>query len=145
MTWYLPVTVCLVADVCGNFGRAFCSRGECRSRPGIFRVCFTPVWKPEGTPGRHWVSKGAGGKPCVLVRCDCGRSEPFLIRTAALLNTRRPTRSCGCLHLSDVPVGTRFGHQVTISLPRSENRDDGKPNEVLADVAVTAAANAPSW
>src|SRR5487761_1813048 len=30
MTWYFPVTVCLVADVCGNFGRAFWVRGECR-------------------------------------------------------------------------------------------------------------------
>jgi hypothetical protein len=39
MTWYFPVTVCLVADVCGNFGRAFCSRAECRSRPGMLRVC----------------------------------------------------------------------------------------------------------
>src|SRR5487761_1098667 len=39
MTWYFPVTVCLVADVCGNFGRAFWVRGECRSRPGRFRAC----------------------------------------------------------------------------------------------------------
>src|SRR5438876_52279 len=39
MTWCFPVTVFLVADVCPNFGRAFCTRGECRSRPGMFRVC----------------------------------------------------------------------------------------------------------
>ena len=38
MTSYFPVTVSLVTDVCGNFGRAFCSRGECRSRPGMLRV-----------------------------------------------------------------------------------------------------------
>jgi len=39
MTWYFPVAVCLVADVCGNFGRAFLLARECRSRPGRLRVC----------------------------------------------------------------------------------------------------------
>jgi hypothetical protein len=91
------------------------------------------------------VHKNTDGKPYVLVRCDCGHSEPFLIRTSQLLKTTRPTRSCGCAHLSDVPVGTRFGHQVTIGLPRSESRDDGKPNKCSSTSAVTAAATAPSW
>ena len=89
------------------------------------------------------VHKNIDGKPCVLVRCDCGRSEPFFIRTSALLKTTRPTRSCGCAHLSDVPVGTRFGHQVTTSLPRSESRDDGKPNEVLVDVRCDCGSDRP--
>jgi len=33
------VTVVLVALTCGNFGRAFCARSECRCRPGMFSVC----------------------------------------------------------------------------------------------------------
>jgi hypothetical protein len=28
VTWGFPVTVVLVAEACGNFGRAFCARGE---------------------------------------------------------------------------------------------------------------------
>ena len=39
VTWGFPVTVCFVAEVCANFGRAFWARSERRSRPGIFRVC----------------------------------------------------------------------------------------------------------
>src|SRR6266498_3138634 len=39
VTWGFPVTVCLVAGVWGNFGRAFWARSECRSRPAAFRVC----------------------------------------------------------------------------------------------------------
>jgi hypothetical protein len=39
VTCGFPVTVCLVAVVCGNFGRAFWARSEWRSRPGTFRVC----------------------------------------------------------------------------------------------------------
>src|ERR1022692_1635430 len=35
----MPVTVFLVAGVCGNRGRAFCSRGEWRCRPVVTRVC----------------------------------------------------------------------------------------------------------
>ena len=89
------------------------------------------------------VHKNVDGKPCVLVRCDCGRSEPFLIRTSALLKTTRATQSCGCAHLSDVPIGTRFGHQVTISLPRSESRDDSKPSEVLVDVRCDCGSDRP--
>ena len=38
VTWGFPVTVFLVADVCANFGQAFCARLECRWRPGMFRV-----------------------------------------------------------------------------------------------------------
>ena len=38
LTWDLPVMVCLVAEVCGNFGRAFWARSLWRSRPGTFRV-----------------------------------------------------------------------------------------------------------
>ena len=37
--WGFAVMVALVAVACGNFGRAFCARGECRWRPGMFRVC----------------------------------------------------------------------------------------------------------
>ena len=33
------MTVVLVAVACGNFGRAFCARLECRCRPGTLRVC----------------------------------------------------------------------------------------------------------
>ena len=36
VTWDFPVTVCLVAEAWGNFGRAFCARGEWRCRPGTF-------------------------------------------------------------------------------------------------------------
>ena len=39
VTWGFPVTVCFVAEVCANFGRAFWARSERRSRPGMFRVC----------------------------------------------------------------------------------------------------------
>ena len=39
MTWGFPVMVCLVADACANFGRAFCARRERRCRPGTLRVC----------------------------------------------------------------------------------------------------------
>ena len=39
VTCGFPVTVCLVAGACRNFGRAFCARGEWRWRPGMFRVC----------------------------------------------------------------------------------------------------------
>jgi len=115
----------------GNTTSCGCKRKEANAS----RTKTFPAGKPFGrlvTIGE--VHKDAGGKPCVLVRCDCGRSEPFLIRTSALLRPTRPTRSCGCAHLSDVPIGTTFGHQVTVSLPRSESRDDGKPNEVLVDV-----------
>jgi hypothetical protein len=42
-----------------------------------------------------------------------------------------------------VPIGTRFGYQVTISLPRSESRDDGKPNEVLVDVRCDCGSDRP--
>ena len=38
VTWGFPVTVVLVAVACGNFGRAFCLRSECRWRPGTFRT-----------------------------------------------------------------------------------------------------------
>ena len=31
----------LITEGCGNFGRAFCARRECRCRPGTFRVCRT--------------------------------------------------------------------------------------------------------
>jgi hypothetical protein len=34
-----PVKVCLVAAVWANFGRAFCTRSECRWWPGRLRVC----------------------------------------------------------------------------------------------------------
>jgi hypothetical protein len=33
------VTVVLMAVACGNFGRAFCARAECRCRRGRLRVC----------------------------------------------------------------------------------------------------------
>ena len=33
MTWGFPVTVVLVPVACGNFGRAFWARLECRCRP----------------------------------------------------------------------------------------------------------------
>lgn len=33
------MTVVFVAVACGNFGRAFCARFECRCRPGRLRVC----------------------------------------------------------------------------------------------------------
>ena len=115
----------------GNTRSCGCRRNEANARNIKTFPVGTRFWRLVTTGEVH---KNADGKPCVLVRCDCGRSEPFPIRTSALLNTTRPTRSCGCAHLSDVPVGTRFGHQVTISLPRSESRDDGKPNEVLVDV-----------
>ncbi len=39
MTWGFPVTVVFVVLACGNFGRAFCARSECRCRLGMFRVC----------------------------------------------------------------------------------------------------------
>jgi hypothetical protein len=39
VTWGFPVMVCLVAEVWGSFGRAFCARGEWRCRPGTFRAC----------------------------------------------------------------------------------------------------------
>jgi hypothetical protein len=39
VTWGFPVTVCLVAEACANFGRAFCARRECRWRPGTLRMC----------------------------------------------------------------------------------------------------------
>ena len=39
VTWGFPVTVCLVLEACGNFGRAFWARCEWRSRPGTLRVC----------------------------------------------------------------------------------------------------------
>src|SRR5216683_464914 len=38
-TWGFPGTVCFVAQVCANFGRAFWARGEWRWRPVTFRVC----------------------------------------------------------------------------------------------------------
>src|ERR1035441_5205689 len=39
VTCGFPVTVCLVAVACGNFGRAFWARSEWRCRPGTLRVC----------------------------------------------------------------------------------------------------------
>ena len=39
--------------------------------------CFTPIWKPEGTPGRHWVSK-----PC---RSQESRVESCLSFTDAAI------------------------------------------------------------
>src|SRR5512140_726638 len=39
VTWGFPVTVVLVAVACGNVGRAFCARSECRCRPGRLRAC----------------------------------------------------------------------------------------------------------
>ena len=39
VTWAFPVTVCLLAVVWRNFGRAFWARPEWRSRPGPFRTC----------------------------------------------------------------------------------------------------------
>lgn len=124
----------------GNTTSCGCKRKEANaSRTKTFPV-GTRFWRLV-TIGE--VHKDTAGKPCVMVRCDCGRSEPFPIRTSALLNSKRPTRSCGCAHLSDVPVGTRFGHQVTTSLPRSETRDDGKPNEVLLDVRCDCGSDRP--
>ena len=35
-----PMTVCLVAEACANFGRAFCARCECRCRAGTLRTCM---------------------------------------------------------------------------------------------------------
>lgn len=35
----IPVMVFLVDVVCGNRGRAFCARGECRCRPVVISVC----------------------------------------------------------------------------------------------------------
>ena len=39
MTCGFPVTVVLDAGACGNFGRAFWARFECRCLSGRFRVC----------------------------------------------------------------------------------------------------------
>src|SRR5262249_3080356 len=39
VTCGFPVTVCLVAVACRNFGRAFCARCEWRWRPVMFRAC----------------------------------------------------------------------------------------------------------
>src|SRR6266576_5496976 len=39
VTGGFPVTVVPVAVACGNLGRAFCARSECRCRPGRLRVC----------------------------------------------------------------------------------------------------------
>src|ERR1035437_4802725 len=39
VTCGFPVTVCLVAVACRNFGPAFWARSEWRCRPGTLRVC----------------------------------------------------------------------------------------------------------
>ena len=42
-----------------------------------------------------------------------------------------------------IPAGTRFGRLATIRLPRSQSRDDGKPNEVLVDVRSDCGSDRP--
>ena len=68
----------------------------------------------------------------VRCRCDCG-TEDFEVNASSLRRKIRPTISCGCAHLTDIPVDTRYGHQVTVSQVYVEQRDDS-PNEVLVEV-----------
>lgn len=69
----------------------------------------------------------------VRCNCDCGTTD-FKVNASSLRRRTRPTISCGCAHMTNLPVGTRFGRQVTVGWPYAQPREDG-PNEVLVEVA----------
>lgn len=51
----------------------------------------------------------AAGRPAWLCRCDCG--SEINVRSAQLLHSRRPTRSCGCLRAEIASInGATFTH-----------------------------------